>query len=44
MSKWERFDDMMGRLIALAIIGFTCWVTAWGVIIVMRLIEKAVLS
>ena len=39
MSKWERFDDMMARLIALAFLGF-----AFGVIIVMLWIHKAVLS
>ncbi len=44
MSKWERFDDMMGRVIALAFLGFAFGVIAWAVIIVMLWIQKAVLA
>jgi hypothetical protein len=47
MSEWERFDDMMGmmgRVIALAFLGFAFGVIAWGVIIVMLWIQKAALS
>jgi hypothetical protein len=44
MSKWERFDDMMGRLIAIALVSFGFGVIAWGVIIAMLWIQKAVLT
>jgi hypothetical protein len=44
MNKWERFDDLMGRLIALAFLCFAFGVIVWGVIIVMLWIQKAVLS
>ena len=44
MSKWERFDDMMGRFIALAFLGFGFGVIVWGVIIVRLWIHKAVLA
>ena len=44
MSKFEKFDEIMSRLIAIAIVGLGLGVIAWGVIIIMRLIQKAVLS
>jgi hypothetical protein len=44
MSKWERFEDMIGRSIAIGFFVLAFGVIAWGVIIVMLWIHKAVLS
>jgi hypothetical protein len=44
MSKWERFEDMIGRSIAIGFFVLAFGVIAWGVIIVMLWIQKAVLS
>ena len=44
MSKFEKFDEIMSRLIAIALVSFGFGVIAWGVIIVMLWIHKAVLG
>jgi len=44
MSKWERFEDMMGRVIGIAVVVFGFGVIVWGVIIGGLWIHKAVLG
>ena len=44
MSKFDKVDEIISRLIALAFLGFAFGVIAWGVIILMLWIHKAVLS
>ena len=44
MSKWERFEDMIGRVIGIALVSFGFGVIGWGIIIVMLWIQKAVLA
>ena len=44
MNKFEKFDEIMSRLIAIALVSFGFGVIVWGVVIAMRWIQKAVLT
>ena len=44
MRKFDKVDEIIARLIAIAFLGFAFGVIAWGVIIAMLWIHKAVLA
>ena len=44
MSKFEKFDAIMRKLLALVLLGLFFMFIGWGIIIVMLWIQKAVLG
>jgi hypothetical protein len=44
MSKFEKFDEIMRKLLALVLLSLFFMFVGWGIIIFMRWLEKAVLG